>query len=144
MRHWYPYLAASIIALLIAIGVRHVRRERARRSRELEYSKALESYSRVLKTGMNRMRVESYLSSQNIPFRQLCCVSVKEFTRGVYDDTYDDLVKIGQEDVPWVCSANNVYVAFQFLGSRKDSPSTGESSDTLKDITIYHHLEGCL
>jgi hypothetical protein len=143
MRRWYLYLAASITVLFVAFGVSHVREERAQRGRELEYKKALKSYSEVLRTGMTRKQVEDYFSSRNIPFRQLCCVSVKEFSRGVYDDAYDDLVKIGQEDVPWICSENNVYIAFQFFGSRKDSfPS--EPSDTLKDVTIYHHLEGCM
>ena len=93
---------------------------------------------------MTRKQVEDSLSARNISFRQMCCVSVKEFSRGVYDDTYDDLVKIGQEDVPFVCSENNVYIAFQFLGSEKDSSPRAEASDRLKDVTVYRWLEGCL
>ena len=88
--------------------------------------------------------MEGYLSAQRLPFRQLCCVSVKEFSSGVLDNAYDDLVKIGQEDVPWACSENNVYIALQFLGSQKDSLPGAEPSDRLKDVTIYHKLEGCL
>jgi len=73
----------------------------------------------------------------------MCCVGVKEFSRGVYDDAYDDLVKIAQEDVPWVCSENNVYIAFQFLGSEQNSFARADGYDKLKDLTIYHWLEGC-
>jgi len=57
---------------------------------------------------MTRKQVEDYLSARNLSFRQMCCVSVKEFSRGVYDNAYDDLVKIAQEEVPWFCSENNV------------------------------------
>ncbi len=144
MRRWYLYLAIVIAVLVIAFGVRHVLQERARQRREVEYQGTLRSYSEVLRTGMSRKQVEEYLSAKKLPVRQLCCVSVKEFSRGVYDNTYDDLVKIGQEDVPWFCSENNVYIALQFFGSQKDSLPRAEASDRLKDVTIYHKLDGCL
>ncbi len=91
-----------MIAVSVAVSVWHVREERAQKMREFGYTKTLESYSAVLRTGMTRQQIEDYFSSRNIEFRQLCCVSVKEFSKGVYDNTYDDLVKIGQEDIPWV------------------------------------------
>jgi hypothetical protein len=144
MRHWYFYLGVLIAVLVVALSARHAVEQRAHRKREVEYQKTLRSYSELLKTGMTRKQVEEYFSAKKILFRQLCCVKVKEFSPGVYDHAYDDLVKIGQEDVPWVCSENNVYIAFQFLGSEKDSVSVAESSDKLKDLTIYHHLDGCL
>jgi hypothetical protein len=144
MRRWHINIAAALLAaLLVGLGVRHVFTEREQRRREVEYQKALRSYSQVLKTGMTRKRVEDYLSARNLSFRQMCCVSVKEFSRGVYDNAYDDLVKIAQEDVPWVCSENNVYIAFQFLGSEQNSFARADASDKLKDLTIYHWLEGC-
>lgn len=144
MRRWHLYMAATLIAaLLVGFGVRHVL-EKAQQRRQVEYQKALRSYSEVLKTGMTRKQVEDYFSARNVSFRQMCCVSVKEFTRGVYDNAYDDLVKTGQENVPWFCSENNVYVAFQFLGSDKNSIPKAEASDKLKDLTIYRWLDGCL
>ena len=145
MRRWHFYMAAALVAaLLVGLGVHHVVEERAQRRREIEYQKALRSYSAAIKTGMTRKQVEDYLAAKGVSFRQMCCVSAKEFSRGVYDNAYDDLVKIGQEDVPFVCSENNVYIAFQFLGSEKDSPSRADASDKLKGLTIYHWLEGCL
>jgi hypothetical protein len=45
---------------------------------------------------MTRKQVEEYFSEKNISFKQMCCVSVKQFSPGVYDSAYDDLVKIGQ------------------------------------------------
>jgi hypothetical protein len=93
---------------------------------------------------MTRNQVEDYLSANNIPFRQMCCVSKKEFSPGVYDEAYDDLVGIGQEDHPWFCRDNNVYIAFRFLGSEQNSLPKAKPSDKLKDVTLYHWLEGCL
>ncbi len=93
---------------------------------------------------MTREEVENYLTAKNVAYRQMCCVSVKRFSTGVYDSAYDDLVKIGHEDVGWFCSENNVYVAFQFFGSEKNGLPTAEPSDKLKDMTIYHWLDGCL
>ena len=111
---------------------------------KLSIKKRCGSYSAAIKTGMTRKQVEEYLAASNISFRQMCCVSPKQFSKGVYDNSYDDLVKIGQEDVPFVCIENNVYIAFQFLGSEKDSLPRADASDKLKDLTIYHWLEGCL
>ena len=145
MRRWHLYLATTLIAvLLVGLYVRRFFDERAQRRREIEYEKVLRSYSVVLKTGITRKQVEDYLSAKKVSFRQTCCVSVKEFSKGVYDNTYDDLVKIAQEEAPWFCSENNVYVAFQFLGSYKNSISGAEPSDILKDVSVYHRLEGCM
>jgi Na+-transporting NADH:ubiquinone oxidoreductase subunit NqrC len=144
MRRWYFYLGSLVAVLVVVFGLRYVIEERAQRRREVDYQKTLRSYSELLKTGMTRKQVEEYFSAKKVVFRQLCCVSVKEFSRGVYDNTYDDLVKIGEEDVPWFCSENNVYIAFQFLGPQKDSLPGAEATDTLKDVTIYHKLDGCL
>src|SRR5262245_26425597 len=113
-------------------------------AREVEYRKVLLSYSEVLKAGMTRKQVEDYLSAQHIPFRQMCCATVKEFSGGVVEHAYDDLVKIGEEDVPWFCSENNVYIAFQFLSPKPLPLPEASSSDTLKDLSVYHWLEGCL
>jgi hypothetical protein len=92
MKRWLLLIAALIAVALVAFGVRHVLEERAQRKREVAYAKTLRSYSEVLRTGMTRKDVEEYLSTRNAPFRHMCCVDRKEFSRGVYDD----LVKIGQ------------------------------------------------
>jgi hypothetical protein len=145
MRRWYLYVAAALIAaLLVGFSVRHFLEVRAQKRREVEYQKALRSYSQSLKTGVTRKQVEDYLSARKIPFQQVCCVKVKEFSRGVYDDAYDDLVQIGQEDAPWFCRQNNVYIALQFFGSYRNSPPRADASDKLKDVTIYHRFDGCL
>ena len=145
MRRWFLYLAIALIgALAVGWSVHHVFQERAQRRREIDYQETLRSYSEVLKTGMTRKEVEDYLSAKKIRFRQMCCVATKEFSRGVYDNTYDDLVKIAQEEIPWFCGENNVYVAFQFLGRNKNSVPAADPSDILKDVTVYHWFEGCM
>lgn len=145
MRRSRFYMAALVVAvLLVTFGIRHVVADRARRKRESEYAKVLQSFSTVLKTGMTRKQVEDYFKDKNISFSQTCCISVKQFSPGVYDNAYDDLVKIGEDEVPWFCSQYNVYIAFQFLGSAKNGLPNSGSSDKVKDVTIFRRGEGCL
>jgi hypothetical protein len=72
----------------------------------------------------------------------MCCVDSTETARR---DSRDDLVKIGTEDAPWFCSEKNVYVAFQFTDhqQRRGMPKA-DDLDTLKAVSIYRWLEGCL
>jgi len=144
VKRWHIYAAVGIVGLLSAWGIRHAFSQRAQRHREVEYRKVLLTYSQVLKAGMTRKQVEDYLSSQHVPFRQMCCITAKELSGGVFDHAYDDLVKIGQEDSPWFCSENNVYVAFQFFGSKPQALPEAALSDTLRDVSLHQWLEGCL
>lgn len=92
MRHSRFYIAALFIAvLLVTLGIRHVLADRAQRKRESEYVKSLQSFSTVLRTGMSRKQVEDYFKDKNISFIQTCCVSLKGFSSGVYDNAYDVL-----------------------------------------------------
>lgn len=131
-----------ITVLLVIFGVRHVLADRAQLKRESEYAKSLQSFSIVLNTGMSRQQVEDYFRDKNISFSQTCCVSVKQFSPGVYDNAYDDLVKIGRDGGPWLCDFD-VYIAFQFLGSAKDASPHSDASDKLKDLSIYRRGEDC-
>jgi len=90
---------------------------------------------------MSRTEVEEYLQIQNVKVRQMCCVDVKDFSKGVYDD----LTKIGEENAPWFCRQKNVYIAFQFTGVRRSANLwDAAGNDTLKSVNIYRWLEGCL
>jgi hypothetical protein len=134
MTRWRLAAAIALIMALSVVGVRYALEQRSQekneqQKREIIYHSRLLSYSAVLKPGMNRKDVEDYLRTKSITFRQMCCVDFKDTSpRG-----YDDLAKIGQEAAPWACSEKNVYVAFQF-----------DTSDTLKSVTLYRWLEGCL
>ena len=57
---------------------------------------------------------------------------------------WDDLVKIGEESVPWFCSENNVYIAFQFNPKSTGELSKTNVSDVLKRVSVFHQLERCL
>ena len=72
----------------------------------------------------------------------MCCVDTShDYSKIVYDD----LTKIGQEDAPWFCSENAVYIAFQFTRpTRTAGEADAEDSDRLRAVTIHHWLEGCL
>jgi hypothetical protein len=131
---WRLAALAAIIGL-VAIAINNMHEKRSREKRNIAYQATLRSYSEVFKPGMTRKEVEGLLRSRNNIFRQMWCVDIKKSV-----DVWDDLVKIAQEDAPWVCSEKNIYIAFQFTGTA----SRAEPSDTLISVTVYPWLEGCL
>jgi len=140
MKRWLSVILVLIAVALVAFGVRHVLEKRSERRREIAYQSAFRSYSERLRPGMTRKEVEDYLRAGNIRFQQMCCVD-HNLSTGVWDD----LTKIGQEDAPWFCSENNVYVAFQFSGPKRNGVGwSADPSDTLRAVSVYHWLEGCL
>jgi hypothetical protein len=114
MKRWRLPTTLVILVIICIVTVRHILEKRAQQEREAHYESILRGYSDSLKPGMTRLEVEKYLQSQNLTFRQMCCVNSKVFGAGVWDD----LVKIGKEDAPWFCSENNVYIALDFTGQR--------------------------
>jgi hypothetical protein len=136
-------LLLTLVLLTLGLGVLAVRsrllKKQAQSRREVAYQSNLRSYTQVLKPGMTRKEVEDYFRAEDIEFRQMCCVADAFSTR----HSWDDLIKIGEEDVPLFCRQNNAYVAFLFTDYDK-SERQDNDLDTLKDVTIYHELEGCL
>lgn len=93
----------------------------------------LRSYQDALKPGMTRKQVEGYLKSKSVPFGR---------TNGVNSDILAaDITKIGEEESPWYCSRNNIYVAFEF--NTLDVISS-DPKDILDKVTLYERLEDCL
>jgi hypothetical protein len=138
-------LVALVVVAAIAIAtwvVRGRRQQREAAVREQAYQVVLGDYSHALKPGMTRREVESYLHTTGKTFKQLCCVAKTSgsFTR----EGWDDLVKIGQEPVPFPCSENIVYVAFEFSPKTESELPQTNDSDTLKRVSVFHHLEGCM
>ena len=92
---------------------------------------------------MTRKEVEDYLHTKNAPFLK------SNFAEsGPNRHSFDDLTKIGEEDAPWYCGEQNVYVAFLFV-DHESSPATDfrfkdDDLDTLKSVSLYHWLEDCL
>jgi hypothetical protein len=127
------------LAIVVSIGMHYSFKKQAQNRREAAYQLQLLSYTQDLKTGMTRKEVEDYFRANKIEFRQMCCVADELYTR----HSWDDLIKIGEEEVPWFCRGNNVYVAFRFADYDK-SERQDDDLDTLKSVTIYHELEGCL
>jgi len=136
-------LLLTLVLLTLGLGVLAVRsrllKKQAQTRREVAYQSNLRSYTQVLKPGMTRKEVEDYFRAEDIEFRQMCCVADELSTR----HSWDDLIKIGEEDVPMFCRGNNVYVAFRF-NDYDNSERQDNDLDTLKSVTIYHELEGCL
>lgn len=83
---------------------------------------------------MTRKAVEKYLHGKKVEFRQICCME--------QSGAFSDLVKIGQDEHPWFCSENDVYIALEFT-----PPAVAlKAADigVLRNISIFHALEGCL
>jgi hypothetical protein len=114
--------------------------QEARQKREIGYQLALLSYQQAFTPGMSRKDVEERLRDQKINLRQLCCVTPELRSKNVLDD----LIKIGEEDFPWYCGDNNVYIALQFSGeNRLGVAPQSDPSDKLSAISIFHWSEAC-
>jgi hypothetical protein len=131
-----------VVAAVVAAGLAYKSKSQAERNREAAYQMVLLSYSNEFKLGSPRKSVEDYLRTNNTEFRQMCCVDSSELARRA---SWDDLVKIGTEAAPWFCSEKNVYIAFQFTDhEQRNGMPKAHNSDTLKAVSIYRWLEGCL
>ena len=137
-------MLAILVVGLLSLGIHYELKKQAQKRREATYQSELRSYSLVLPMGTKRSEVENYLRAKNAAFSQFCCVDESSFARR---HTWDDLVKIGEEDHPWFCSEHFVYVAFQFVDHvqvEEGYSFKDDDSDALKDISIYHQVSGCL
>lgn len=139
MKSWRRLLVVLLALSVCLFSIRYVSKLRAQKRRALTYQAALEPYSQALRPGMTREEVEDYLRANNAPLYHMCCVKPK----GSSDGAYDRLTKVGQEEVPWFCSQNNIYIAFLFTGPKRVA-TTADASDRLTSIELYPHLEGCL
>jgi len=135
-------VAFLIATIIVGAIVRYRSARQAEQKREAAYQTTLLSYSGEFKPGSTRKSVEDYLRGKNTKFQQMCCVDSTETARRA---SWDDLVKIGTEDAPWFCSEKNVYVAIQFTDyQQRHGMPKADDLDTLKAVSIYRWLEGCL
>ena len=139
-------IVAAVAAIAIALRfVQHVRDRREAALRERGYQTVLAQYAAELKPGFTREHVERYLQTNGKRFRQMCCVANFKGEHVSIDGAgYDDLVKIAEENVPFICRANNVYIAFEFNPKSQRELSDTNGSDILKRVSVFHELEGCM
>jgi len=143
-RRWPLELIFVALALsIVGAGTWYGLKAQAQRKREAAYEATLRSYDQMLKPGRTRKEVEDYLRARNASIEHMCCVDVDRLSDRA---SWDDLVKIGQEKPPWFCSENYVYIAFQFIDHNPPTglSQTADDLDTLKSVTIYRQLGGCL
>ncbi len=137
-RRWVLLIVVAIFLIVSAFGVKGVIDKRAEQKRQIEYQSVLMEYSGVLKPGMTRHDVESYLHSKGLSFQQMCCVGVRR-------SAWADLVRIGKEKAPWPCSQLNVYVALEFeMAEPHGIIHDARDSDRLEDVKLFPQLQGCL
>lgn len=131
--------------ITVACAVKHEQDRRLAARRESGYQTVLRQYATELKPGMTREQVEQYLRSNGKQFKEMCCVAnFKGGNVSLDRSGYDDLVKIAEESAPFVCSENNVYIAFEFNPKSQDELSKTNPTDILRRISVFHQLEGCL
>jgi hypothetical protein len=146
-KQWKVSMVVAGVAV-IAISfwfMQHVRDRRQEAEREKGYEAVLAQYAVQLKPGMPREQVERYFQTNGKRFKQMCCVANFKGEHVSFDRAgYDDLVKIAEESAPFVCSENNVYIAFEFNPKSQGELSDTNGSDILKRVSVFHHLEGCM
>jgi len=133
MRFWRLLIVGFAVVALWSY-VDGVFAKRAREKREVAYQETLRSYSAALKPGMRRQDVECYLTTRNI-----------SFSRGGLS-VPEDLIKIGNEEVPWWCTGGSIYVRFQFIPhDQRANPVeiTLSELDILARVDIYRSV-ACL
>jgi hypothetical protein len=141
MKRWQRILLLGVsvaVVVVVSVSLHSARARQAAKAREVYYEFVLFTYSQDFKLGMSRANVEHVLQARKTAFTELCCIDAT---------TYTDLVKIGDEAVPWYCSENTVYVSFQFTAVEPQPasvPYASHPSDVLKGLTIFRHLTGCL
>jgi hypothetical protein len=136
MKRWLLATSAMIIVVFLVISLRFAIKEEGEKKREVAYQTALQVYSENLKPGLTRKDIESYLQAGNVTFDRMCCVEERS--------TFADLIKVGQEDAPWYCIDEYVYIAFEFTATEAHSlRSPIYDSDVLR-IQIYRQPVGCL
>jgi hypothetical protein len=143
MKKWLRIVAIAVVMIVVAVAVSYARNKSLERQRSATYQISLRHYEELFKPGMSRKDIEDSLHSSDTQFRQLCCATwIKG--RGFDDRSYDDLVKIGEEDPPFVCNAHNVYVAFEFEPKRHAPSEWTDAQDKLWKLSVFHYREGCL
>jgi hypothetical protein len=141
---WMIVTAVAVVAGSLWF-VHHQRDRREAAERESHYQVTLTEYSAKVKPGMTREQVERYLRDEGKPFRQMCCVAnFRHQYVSLERAGWDDLVKIAEESVPFVCAENNVYIAFEFNPKSQGEQANTNSSDILKRVSVFHQLEGCM
>jgi RES domain-containing protein len=100
---------------------------------------AFRKFSQDLKPGATRKEVKDFLRSQGIAFFERCCYQP--------NGPFSVLVRVGEEEKSWFCSAWPEYVAFEFGTTEPIKPGikpTDADSDVLKLVHLTSNGEGCL
>jgi hypothetical protein len=134
MKRWLLIVLMSGVVALSVYVSRSIFNARAQARREAAYQSALHFYSQALHPGSTRKDVEMFLKANRTRFEQICCI------KGV--PGYSDLVKIGEEEHPWYCSENYVFIALQFA----EVPPFFQPHDTdvFRGVSMFRRLGGCL
>jgi hypothetical protein len=142
MKRWLLIVIGVIIIVSAGAAIRsHIEsqthiKSQAEEKREAVYESILQVHSQTLRPGLTRKEVEDRLRAKGTYFAQMCCIIERSAPA--------DLVKIGEEDHPWYCSEHWVHIAFEYAALVPHDSLEAFDTDTLKTITIFHQLGGCL
>lgn len=134
--NWRRLLILASALVIFSVGGCQRHNVKSRNEREANYQHSLKSYSEALPVGVTRKTVEEYLRAHSVHWQQ-------GFGPGSLDsESY--WVRIGQDPAPWYCSAEGVYITFQFAAAEKHGRYDTRDSDVLKQVQLQRWGEGCL
>jgi hypothetical protein len=123
-----------LLVIALAFGSYLCVRVAHRLHREITYSRSLKAYSEVLKPGMSRAEVESFLKAKE-PHGQIARIG------GLGGDMMADLIQIAEEEPRWPCMRRNIHVAFEFASTEPhDELSFAQDSDRLIRISLFRSV----
>jgi hypothetical protein len=154
---WFAIGFVGIAAVLSLVAVHSHIKSTQQQGREAVYESIVRAYAETFKAGLSRREVEDRLQEKGNVFEQLCCIGEERFA-------FADLVKIGEEAAPWICSKQDVYVALEFRASGFEEIAKGpivlpegfstqpfvhkrkrsdDPGDMLTNIRLYKRMDGC-
>jgi hypothetical protein len=135
-------LAVPLVAVAYGTITYNLRQHRIAAIEKKSYSDQLARYATFLKPGMMRADVERELSQRSIPFEQR-----------LEEPASEDLVLLERFDSPvFYCSFEDASVMLEFnpatanlkTDTSDNKTFTGNPSDRLRNISVYHQLMDCL
>jgi hypothetical protein len=127
MKPWLV-LGWVIVTVLVLFNINSfVRAKQKEQQRQASYRAKVDVYRSILKPGITRQHVETYLRQTGALYQRSCCEA------GVFSDR----TRIGHEAPGWVCRNWDVYVEFKFSGG--DGNEAAAPEDTLQQIDLLQN-----
>jgi hypothetical protein len=132
-------IVLTCVASLACITTPWAKHAAARRERT--YNTVLQEYKDELKLGSTRTQVEDYLKTKSAAILHTCSPGCDDDPKAT---AAPDYALLGKGDGPWYCSAELVFVDFEFEAVNSGENGSLLPSDKLKSINIRRAWRDCL